>query len=315
MGSAIGIGIGIPFLRGGAAYKMLLTSTGDGSGISTITLTTSADMTVTLDGAARFYSDAAGTLDESTSFTFTTGTHIKYLKVPSGTSNMAFSNIALLTKWYEWASFANAASLSGDVSKLLSLDYMNFRGKNTLFGSVAALTSLTYMRAEGSNTISGDISALTSLTSIRFFGSNTLSGSVAALTSLTSLYVTGSNTLSGSIAALTSLTYLQVRGTNTISGDMNPVVNGITYFYISGNNHMDTYTAGATWSIAGTCLINPYTGYGYSSTEIDNILIDLNNSGVINSTITLQGSSAARTSASDAAVNNLVANGCTVNTN
>ena len=80
---------------------------------------------------------------------------------------------------------------------------------------------------------------------------------------------------------------------------------------------MNTYTAGATSGNA-TITINPSVGYGYDSTEIDNILIDMAASlALIGKTITLQGSNAARTSASDAAVATLTGVGrtCTVITN
>ena len=79
---------------------------------------------------------------------------------------------------------------------------------------------------------------------------------------------------------------------------------------------MTDYTAGSVWSNA-TVIINPAVGYGYSSTEIDNILIDMANSvgGPTGKTITLQGSSQPRTLASDAAVATLEARGCTVITN
>jgi hypothetical protein len=128
------------------------------------------------------------------------------------------------------------------------------------------------------------------------------------------LNVQGSNTLSGSVAGLTNLTYLNVQGSNTLSGDLGStaVLNEITIFILDPCG-MDTYTAGATWyNVAYT--INPSAGYGYDSTEINNILIDMANSasGPSSKTITLRGSSAARTSASDAAVATLVGRGCTI---
>ena len=271
-----------------------LTSTGDGSGVSTLVLTVNSDITLSLDGTARFYSDSGGTADESTTWVVTSGaTRTRYIKCPSGTANLKFSDRAKVTQWNEWTSNVNAASLGGYIFKLTSLTYLLITGSNTLSGSVTGLTSLTYLFVIGSNTLSGDISELTSLTK---------------------LYVNGSNTLSGSVTGLTSLIELVVGGFNTLSGDINPIVNGPSKLRLTGRNHMDTYTAGAVWTNAEV-IINPYTGYGYDSTEIDNMLIDMDNSGFNNKVITLIGSNAPRTSASDAAVNNLVINGCTVNTN
>ena len=325
-------------LSGGVSlsHKMLLTSTGDGTGVSTISLTVSKDIRLTLDGTARFYSDSAGTLDESTTWTVTAGgTRTRYLKCPSGTANLTFSDRTKLIQWAAWTSSTNAASLGGDISKFVNLNYIYILGSNTLSGDISGLTLLTYILILGTNILSGDISgmtsltyvdvrghnilagsvaALTSLTRLNIQGYNTVSGSVAALTSLTCLYITGSNTVSGSVAALTSLTWLAVTGSNTLSGDINPIVNGITYLYLPTCAMID-YTSGATWSNA-TVTINPAVGYGYDSTEIDNILIDMDNSAVFSGkTITLQGSSAARTTNSDTAVNDLVAAGNTVITN
>jgi hypothetical protein len=404
-----------------------LTSTGDGTGVSTLTLTVSEDMTLSLDGAGKFYTDAAGTLNESSTWDVTTGAaRTIYLKVTSGTSVLSIPKNKI-TEWNAWTSSTNAASLDGDISKLTpltylyvadsntisgsvaaltSLTYLYVTGSNTLSGSVAALTSLTYLRVLGSNTLSGSVAALTSLTRLQVTGSNTLSGSitgltsltflivtgsntisgsvaaltsltfvyvtgsntisgsVAALTSLTYLYVTGSNTLSGSVAALTSLTYLRVLGSNTLSGsvaaltsltrlqvtgsntlsgsitgltsltflivtgsntlagDLNPIVSDLTpYCYLVPCTMID-YTSGATWGNA-TINIQPSAGYGYDSTEIDNMLIDMAASNSLSGkTITLTGSSAARTAASDIAVTKLettdsgyVHEGCTIITN
>ena len=85
---------------------------------------------------------------------------------------------------------------------------------------------------------------------------------------------------------------------------------------------MVDYTAGQVWPNTRV-TINPSVGYGYSSTEIDNMLIDMAASNIMSGkTITLQGSSAARTAASNAAVTKLttldsgyVHAACTVVTN
>ncbi|MDA3953113.1 MAG: hypothetical protein PF485_05670 [Bacteroidales bacterium] len=299
-----------------------LTSTGDGTGVSTLTLTVSEDMTLSLDGAGKFYTDAAGTLNESSTWDVTTGAaRTIYLKVTSGTSVLSIPKNKI-TEWNAWTSSTNAASLDGDISKLTPLTYLYVADSNTISGSVAALTSLTYLYVTGSNTLSGSVAALTSLTYLRVLGSNTLSGSVAALTSLTRLQVTGSNTLSGSITGLTSLTFLIVTGSNTLAGDLNPIVSDLTpYCYLVPCTMID-YTSGATWGNA-TINIQPSAGYGYDSTEIDNMLIDMAASNSLSGkTITLTGSSAARTAASDIAVTKLettdsgyVHEGCTIITN
>ena len=62
----------------------------------------------------------------------------------------------------------------------------------------------------------------------------------------------------------------------------------------------------------------PVSGGGLSSTEIDNLIIDLDNGntwGGSSRTLYLKGTNAARTSASDAAVASLVSKSVTVTTN
>ena len=293
------------FLNYKISTNLLLTSNGDG--VARAGFTVSEDITITLGANAKFYSDASGTLDESSTWNVLAGANrTMYVKCTTGTATFTFSDGRKVTNWVigasnGWVSLTTAPSIGGDISGLTSLADVYVLGSNTLSGDISGLTSLTDVYVLGSNTLSGDISGLTSLTYIRITGSNTLSGDISGLTSLTDVYVTGSNTLSGDISGLTSLTLLNVTGSNTLSGDVNLIVNGITYLSLSPCN-IDTYTAGATWSNA-TVTINPSVGYGYDSTEIDNILIDMAASNIFSGRIiTLQGSSLARTSASDAAV-------------
>ena len=66
------------------AIKMLLTSTGTGAGVSTVRWQFGANVVATLDGNGKWYSDSGGTLNESTSYTFTGGSiQTRYLKVTS----------------------------------------------------------------------------------------------------------------------------------------------------------------------------------------------------------------------------------------
>jgi len=91
---------------------------------------------------------------------------------------------------------------------------------------------------------------------------------------------------------------------------------GLTYLNITGSNTISDYTSGHVWASSITyleCL--PAAGYGLSSTEVDNLLIDLDDSGMSSGTIDISGNNAARTSASDSAVTSLEAEGVTVTTN
>ena len=281
-----------------AGFSFLLTSVGTGLGVSTLTLTTSADTLITLDGTARFYSDAGGTLNESTTYTFATGASTRYIRCPSATSNMVIS-ANTITSWTAWTSGANAASLSGDISQLTALTYLNIGGNNAISGDVSILTSLTYLNIEGSNT---------------------LSGSIDALISLTYLSIEGSNTISGSMDALISLTFVYASGSNTLTGDISLISDGITYISIRGLNQIVTYTVGGDWSSItdqSSIRVEPGVGYGLSSAEVDLFIIEVEGTRAAGRHLhlTLTGSCLARTAASDVATAAIIADGGTVTTN
>ena len=186
-----------------------------------------------------------------------------------------------------------------------------------VFGSVV-LTKFK-MDASGAD-ISFDIANLPSgLTDCIVEGSNTISGDIVNLPSgLKYLRVYGSNTISGDIVNLPSgLIYLRIYGNNTITGDIVNLPSGLTDFYITGNNTIADYTS-KTWttkpSIFGLVPVSPG---GLSTAEVDQLLIDLDDDLTWSSgdVINLTGSNEARSSASDAAVNNMTAEGATITTN
>ena len=230
-------------IKAAAMNTFTLTPIGTGTEVATLRLLTSKDITISVDGNARFYDDSGGTTNEGTTRTVEAGAlRTYYLKCASGTSSLLIPDakcvLGIGSNGIDgWTSSANAVSISGDIS---------------------GLTNLTYLYVSGSNTLSGDVG--------------------------------GSGT--------------------------SAVVNGITALKLNPCR-MSDYTAGATWSLTDSSYIFPSTGYGYSATEIDNILIDMAASlgTVSGKTITLKGSSAARTSASDAAVATLNGKGWTIVTN
>jgi lysophospholipase L1-like esterase len=305
---------------------LLLTSDGTGAGVMTFEAQTSSNCLVTLGANAKFYSDSAGTLDESSTWLILASSgstyRTRYVKCTTGTASVEFADISLVKKLRFISSPTNAPILSGDVSKFVNIDIILITAKNTLSGDITNLTLLTSLIVTGTNNITGSITLLTLLTTLTVTGNNTISGSITTLTSLTSITVTGNNTLTGSVSALTGLTVLTLGGAgiNTVGGDLggsgtSAIVNGITTLSLNPCA-MDTYTSGATWSNVAA-NIRPSVGYGYSSDEVDGILIDMANSagGPSGKIIYLLGSCASRTSASDAAVATLIGRGCTINTN
>ena len=151
----------IPGSSQALAIKFTLTSTGTGAGVSTFAIEVSKETTLTLDGTARFYDDSGGTTNEGTSRTVTPGAlRTFYLKCPSGTSSLVFSDVRNLVRWGDdtidgWGSSTDAASIAGSIESLTNLTYLRVRGSNTLSGSVAGLTKLTTLDVRGSNTLSG----------------------------------------------------------------------------------------------------------------------------------------------------------------
>lgn len=203
-----------------------LTSTGDGSGVAKLTMYVTSQTVVTLSGDARFYTDAGGTANESTTWTITpAGDRTIYLKLSSGSSTMSFSKNEI-TRWKDWEATTNAPSIAGDITKLKWLQYLYVIGLNTLSGSIAEMTQLTTLRVGGTNTLTGDISNLILLTYLRVEGSNTLSGNIVNMTELQYEYVTGSNTMTfTNVTNLTHLCYLNVHTSVTLtSGVVNQLL-------------------------------------------------------------------------------------------
>jgi hypothetical protein len=303
-------------------YSLLLSSTGTGAGVSTIILTTSADITVTLDGNAHFYSNSGGTLDESQTRVVTSGSsNTIYMKCTSGTSNMNFSKKSKLTQIRDWITPANAPVISGVLTGFTNINFINTMGTNTLSITVTTLTKLTYLVFMGT-ACAGDVTNLTLLQNLYIVGTNTLSGSITNLTALTNINVAGSNTLSGSIAGLVNLTEFNVRGSNTITGNVDGLA-ALTSMFAGGNNTiggnigaisshlnaecnfqvcaMNSFTAGASWGTSRVIIL-PSAGYGYNSATVDAILISMAASPTpISMLIRIKGSCQARTAASDAA--------------
>jgi hypothetical protein len=168
-----------------------------------------------------------------------------------------------------WAALPFACG--GNISTMTTLTYIeNKTANSTLSGSVTNMTGLTYLEVYGSNTITGSISNLTGLNCIEVGGSNTLSGSVAGLTGLTYLYVSGSNTITGSVTNLTGLTYLEVDGSNTLSGSIAGLT-GLTYLSVYGSNTItgwETVAANAT----GLCYMYQRGSTVLTSAQVNAVL-------------------------------------------
>ncbi|MFA5049195.1 MAG: hypothetical protein WC516_09290 [Patescibacteria group bacterium] len=239
----------------GDPVTFTLTTSGNGTGVSMINLTTSQTTVATLSGSARFYSDSEGTLNESNTWNITTGkSDIIYVRCSSGTANLTLSNNSLI-QWGNsltigWTSGTNAAILGGIFNKTTT-PYMiaNYiSGNNTIAMNITGYDShLTCIRLFGNGYAYGDITTLLKLSDLRSYGVNTdiygdltglpltyvflqynkgvlgtLTGDITNIGNYANswLMVSGANTLYGSVAGLVNVIHLVITGSNTLTGDI-----------------------------------------------------------------------------------------------
>lgn len=187
----------------------------------------------------------------------------------------------------------------------------------TITGAINTITTFEH----NDTYFTGDISAFGSLKSLTYLKclTNNLSGDIANLPSyLTTVWIIGTNTITGALSTAPSgLTYFKVAGNNTISGDLADTNTSATNLDFYGNNgHIDTYTVNHNFYSGIVSLRNsPDSGYGLSSTEVDDLLIDLDKAVMSSGAIRIDGENAARTSASDAAVSALTGRGVVITVN
>ena len=107
-------------------------------------------------------------------------------------------------------------------------------------------------------------------------------------------------------------------GSNTITGNLSSLPSVMTSFFCTGSNTITDYTSPKTWATNyNYFFIRQAVGSGLSSTEVDNLLIDMSAAtwGGSSRTLDVRGVNAARTSASNAAVATLLSKSVNVLTN
>jgi len=206
-----------------------------------------------------------------------------------------------------------------DLSALTSLSTVYLWGTN-IIGNISALSALTQLIdvVIAGTGITGDIAVFAGKTLLMQLAIYDCSvyGNISSIAGLTSLLsIDFSNTgVEGDIAGFTSfsnLIYL-ISYNSSITGNLADIASLTSLVYLWLSDTSLTYTTTSLPAWAGNDI--ELTSCGFSSAEVDNILIDLASGCGANGRLNLGGTNAARTSASDAALATLIAAGWTVTT-
>ena len=230
--------------------------------------------------------------------------------------NTTYGDIANLPNGLILYGNSGQNTTSGDIANLPNgLTYYLNGGQNTTYGDIANLPNgLTYYNNQGQNTTYGDIANLLSgLIVYSNQGQNTTTGDIANLPSGLTYYENqGQNSTAGNIANLpVGLTYYFNSGQNTTIGDITNLPSGLIYYSNSGQNIVSDYSGGNLNSGITYFLSIPISG-GLSSSEVDDLFIELDSTLPGLGYVNITGTNAAPTAASLAARNNMVANGVTL---
>jgi hypothetical protein len=175
---------------------------------------------------------------------------------------------------------------------------------------------LNKINANRNSSLSGDIANLPTGASVYRFRNTSVSGDIANLPTGASEYRFFNTSVSGDIANLPTGASLYLFRNTSVSGDaaiLHTLSANISNFFINDTD-ANTYTAGSySEDLSGANL--RLQDLNYTSTEVDNFLIDLDDSGASDGTLNIAGTNAARTSSSDTAINNLQSRGWSITVN
>jgi hypothetical protein len=159
------IGIGVNIFSGRKINrpnaKMTLTSTGDGSGVSTLRMSVSENTTLTIVGDANFYTNSNGTLGESKTWAITTGALRDIYLRCTGNAVINIPDRRVVTQvgstiGFGWVSPTNGASLAFAAATFVNLISLSISGTSVITGALpAGLTSLRLVGSTISWTYSG----------------------------------------------------------------------------------------------------------------------------------------------------------------
>ena len=272
-----------------SASRFVLTSTGSGAGLGIFDIIgVSSDVTITVDGTAKLYDDAIGS-GEDTTKVFTTIIFRLWVKVPNATANVLF--------------FGKGNIL--EFGRVISGQDFYVGGTNKPTIAVDALQlprTLTNFAVQNGTCI--------------------VTGTVAQLPR-TLLYCALYNwvdavnicMISGTLGGTPpNIIMFQMGQGNTISGDVASCPNTCTQIYMRGSNSISDYTT-KVWGTTMNEIVLLSASGGLTTAEVDQLIIDCASTIVTwtdNKRIIIQGTNAARSAASNAAVATLVGRGCAV---
>jgi hypothetical protein len=225
-----------------SAFSLGITKQGDGSGVTSMNMIVSSNITLTISGAGRFYSDPAGTLDESTSLLVTSGgLRTLYMRCPIGTGVINFSDSSKVTRlggagggWTPGGS--NSPTIGGNPLLFTNLTYFEFTSGNTFNLVASELPSgITYFVFSGVG-ITGAVSDLPPGLTYFLVVNNSLSGNISDISAaLTYFLVDSGSSIQGDLADIpVGVTFFSLATTGIVTGDFADLPVALTYFYCSG---------------------------------------------------------------------------------
>ena len=141
------------------SFVLPLSSSGDGSEVSTLQLTFSAATSLKISGTGLFYDDAAGTINPgNVRFADSGSAQTFYIRVPSGSCTINIVNgLDLITQFNEFSTETNSPAIGNLLLSNLPINLTFFLcyGSNTITGDISNLhVNVSYFVCGGSNTIS-----------------------------------------------------------------------------------------------------------------------------------------------------------------
>ncbi len=300
----------------GPANTFLWIDWGDGSGETVITHTGTGN-NITTDHT---YGAAAGTKNIVITGFLTDVTRFRCDDTTLGGDVSTFAAFTNLDYIYIYNTLIDGdiASLGGLTS--LTACYLHGSDVSGDIANLATLTNLNYLHLNATG-VTGDIADLATLSGLLYLHlySTAVTGDIADINGLTSLQNLrlDSTSVSGDVGdldTLTSLGELRLNTNSSINGDIGDLSTliSLTRLYLSSTDVDYTTTTLPDWSDIDLQLQSTEL---QSTSEVDQILIDLNLANVEDATINVGGDNAAVSATSSAARTSLVANGCTLTYN